>query len=569
MNFEPEIAIAELLAVARGGDAPAFWRAVKPFVQVLVKIYTTDQTEWNAFRSQVKSACSAINVRELDALVKPAWEPNPELVDLAASRCELWHDADKTAFASYEVGNHKEHWRIDSTSFQEWLAFLSHSELGSAASVETLKSCINTLSGTAKFDGLQHCPYMRVAKTAEGYWLDIGDAAWRAILITATGWQVVAQPPVKFIRTKTTRALPVPVLGGSVDDLWRLVNIPEDERLLVIGWILECYRANTPYVVLEFTGEQGAAKSSTQRNVRRFIDPNLVDLRGRPKKTEDIFVAAANAHLLSFENLSGLSNDQSDALCVCATGGGYASRQFYTNGEESVLTAHCPVVLNGISPVVLRPDLLDRTISVSLPTIECRMMEDELQRQVDEAAPGIMGALLTLFAGALRLLPSVEIKAADLPRMADFAYLGEAIARVLGYSDGTFIDLYNHHRRTAVGRTIEASPVAGAMVDFLERGNTHRGTVKSLLELLNQNKPDREHEDFWPKSPKGLADIIRRYGPAFRQLGMIARVASDRRRDGIHCELAKADTEYACAGPKPGINVHNVHHVHTADVLEF
>ena len=557
----------ELLALAKAGDVPVFWRAVKP--EVLADLRNTNPTEWQAFRSEIKKACPGINIRELDALARPPADASAsmatDLAGLADSRCTLWHDADNAAYASYEVGDHREHWRVESSGFRDWLAFLAHSEMGAAPSSEALKACTNALAGTAKFRGEQHTPALRVAETADGHWIDLGDADWQAILVTATGWQVVAHPPVKFIRTKTTRSLPEPARGGDVDQLWSLVNVPEGERLLVLAWILESLRAATPYPLLELTGEQGAAKSTAQRILRGFIDPSEVALRSRPKTVEDIFVAAANNHLLSFENLSSLSNDQSDALCTVCTGGGYSARQLFTNGDESVLKAHAPVVLNGISPVVLRPDLLDRTVSVSLPTITHRVTEGEIDRKVAELAPRIFGGLLALFVDTLGMLPRVQIPAHDLPRMADFCRLGEAMSRALGHRDGTFVTLYTAHRREAISRTLEASPIAQAIVAFVERGGAHNGPVNHLLTRLNELKPEHEREDYWPRSPKGLADALRRYAPALRQVGIKTTIETARRRDGVHCHLVG---DIARAGVPTENHVHNVHNVHTEDEIE-
>ena len=560
-------ALAELLTIAQAGDAPGFWRALKPHTTTIKSLMDNDPGEYQAWRAEVKTACNKINVGTLDDFISPSGGGDggsqaTELVELAATRCELWHDTDGNGFATITGDDHREHWRIDSTGFRDWLSWIAHSEMGTAPSAETLKSACNALAGQAKFDGDEHEPRRRVAKDASGYWLDVADDQWRAILITATSWRVMNDPPVRFIRTKATRPLPEPVSGGSVDALWNLVNVPAPERLLVLAWIIECFRSDTPYALLELTGEQGAAKSSAQRIFRRFVDPNQVELRGKPKTVEDIYVAAANSHLLSYENLSGLSNDQSDALCTCCTGGGYAARQLYTNGEEATLTAHCPVALNGISPVVLRPDLLDRSVSITLPEITVRKTDDEIREATEAAAPGIMGALLDLFSNALAVLPSVVIPPEQRPRMADFAMLGEAIARVQGYTEGHFLSLYTDHRRAAIGRTIDASPVAAAMVAYVDRGNRYAGTVKGLLEILTEHKPDHERDEYWPRSPKGLADAMRRYSPALRQMGIKARVDNTRRMDGIHCELVKQVMDYSCQPQVPGNNVHDVHDVH-------
>ena len=563
-------AMAELLSIAQAGDAPAFWRVLKPHAALIKLLMDNDPGEYQAWRAEVKTACSKINVGTLDDFISPSGGDDGSdsqataLADLAAERCELWHDADSNAYATITGEAHNQHWRVDSTGFRDWLSWLAHSKMGTAPSGETLKSTCNALAGQAKFDGDEHEPRRRVAKDSSGYWLDMGDDQWRAILITATGWKVMCKPPVRLIRTKATRPLPEPVSGGSVDALWDLVNVPAQERLLALAWIIECFRSDTPYALLELTGEQGAAKSTAQRIFRRFVDPNQVELRGKPKTVEDIYVAAANSHLLSYENLSGLSNDQSDALCTCCTGGGYASRELYTNGEESILTAHCPVALNGISPVVLRPDLLDRAVSITLPEIKVRKTDDEIREATEAAAPGIMGALLDLFSNALAFMPSVVIPPEQRPRMADFATLGEAIAKVQGYPEGHFLTLYTDHRRAAIGRTIDASPVAAAMVAYVDRGNRYAGTVKGLLEVLTEHKPDHERDEYWPRSPKGLADAMRRYSPALRQMGIKARVDNTRRMDGIHCELDRQVMDYSSQPQVPGNEVHEVHKVHAA-----
>ena len=53
-----------------------------------------------------------------------------------------------------------------------------------------------------------------------------------------------------------------------------LVNIPVADQPMLLTWLSEYLRAETPHVVLELVDEQGSAKSSTQRALRRLIDPN-------------------------------------------------------------------------------------------------------------------------------------------------------------------------------------------------------------------------------------------------------------------------------------------------------
>jgi hypothetical protein len=304
--------------------------------------------------------------------------------------------------------------------------------------------------------------------------------------------------------------------------------------------MLDAWRPDTPFPVLELAGQQGAAKSSTQGKLRRVVDPNAVNLRAAPKSVEDVFVGAGCNWLVSFNNLSHLSAQQQDALCNLATGGGFAARTLYTNGDETLIECKRPVVINGIAPVVTAQDLADRAIHAELPIIQYRE-EAELEAAFAVALPAILGDLLDLFAKTLAELPSVRLE--RLPRMSDFARLGEATLWAQGHAASEFMRLHEANRRDSIARGLDASPVAGAVLALAEasgRRLVFEGAMKCLLDRLKEHRDDAEA---WPKSPRGLGDALRRQRPALATIGIEVEIGKAG-REGVsvivrkreHCE---------------------------------
>lgn len=443
------------------------------------------------------------------------------LIKIAKESCTFAHNSDGRGVAVIDGGSIRQVLYIDSTEFSEWLRSAYFLETECGVTDLALGTAVSTLAAIGKHAGTEVEVHIRCAKFGDNYFIDLCDEEWRAVRIGKAGWKLESRPPVMFTRTRNMRSLPIPNCEAALDKLWHHLNIPEDRRLETLAWTLDSYRPDTPFPVLELTGEQGTAKSTTQRNLRDLTDPNKVALRGRPKSVEDIYVGAANNWMCSFENLSYLSSEQQDAFCTLATGGGFASRQFYTNGDEHVLETKRPVMLNGINPVATAPDLIERTISIEAPRIpsDKRMDEQSLKAQWELDRPGIFVGLLDLFSQALAKLPDISL--ADKERMADYQRLGEAVAQVRGQNPGVFSSLYRSRVAEGADRSLETYGVAAAVEVLLVENRRHpwEGTILSLkLELEKLTGIDRSH---WPKSPRALSGQLKRLAPGLRLRGVV------------------------------------------------
>lgn len=459
---------------------------------------------------------SAVDATEIERTSQAS-----QLVAFVTSRAELFHDDNKDVYArDHGTGEVR---RVDGRQFRDWLVASFYKGAGKSARDQSVREALSTLSGLGRFDGQCLPVHIRVAGSSGQYFLDLaipGDS--RVICIEPGRWFICDSPAVMFTRPEAMQPLPMPIKGGSISMLWRIANIPKNQRLLVLAWLVECLRPDTPFPLIELMGEQGTAKSTTHTALRRLIDPNACDLRTAPKSAEDVFVGAGASWIVCYENVSHLSAQTQDALCTVATGGGYAKRKLFTDADESIINVKRPVGINGISAAITAQDLIDRTLSIEMPVVHERVEVTGLWQAYEAERSQLLGALLDIAAKALALLPSMRLPAGDKPRLVEFALLGMAVAEAVGQSGTEFMMQFTASREESIARTIDASPVAGAVLEWIEHHpNGRRASVKVLMEEIGKFRAT--YCDAWPRNEKGFADALRRAAPALRQLGVECR----------------------------------------------
>jgi len=531
--------------------------ATQDFNEAVRFVRETSPEDWARVRCRIKKEKpTGIRLDDIDSATRPPSEEGgpdsvaAELIALALDRGELFHDEQSDGkFIAVLVEGVEQVFQIGTKGFIEWLSYAYYTSTksgdspGMSASEAAIKQASFALSGIAMHEGEKKPVHLRAAPHRDGFVIFLGDDRWQVVDVQPTGWRVLQNSPVKFWKPSSMQALPLPHPGGNIEELWQFANIQEADRPLVLTWMLEAFRPDTPFPVLALNGLQGACKSSTHSRIRQLIDPNKVNLRAPPKATEDIYISAGVNWVSSFENISHLSAQQQDALCTLATGGGFAARTLYTNAEETIIEVKRPVIINSITVVVTAQDLTDRVINVELKQIDYRE-ESEINAAWEDSKPRIFGALLDLLVKTLAGLPKVKLTRP--PRMADFTRLGEAMMRAQGHDPGTFDALFKANRQESVARAMESSPVAVAVREMVDahKGQSaivFHGTMKKLLDALAGHRHD---SDGWPRSPRGLGDALKRQSPALAALGInietsnqVQRIGSDR---GLSVTIRKA-----------------------------
>jgi 5S rRNA maturation endonuclease (ribonuclease M5) len=446
------------------------------------------------------------------------------LVNLTAD-VGLWHDAD-IAYATIKVQGHRENHLVNGKGFRTWLARQFWLNFKKVPGAQALQDALGVLCGKALYEGEQRAVAVRVAEHGGAIYLDLAGEDWQVVKVTAQGWDLVDDPPVMFIRKRGMLPLPVPVKGGSVGELRRFINVKnQHDFILMVAWMVTALRGRGPYPVQAIHGEQGSCKSTAQKMQRALVDPNKSPLRSEPKEPRDLMIAASNSLVVGFDNLSHIPNWLSDALCRLSTGGGFSTRELFSDAEEMIFDAMRPLMFNGIEDVATRPDLLDRSVLITLSAIgeDERKPEDELWRDFHEARPRILGALLDAVTAGLANINTVKLD--HLPRMADFAKWVTACEPGLGWVPGTFMGAYLGNRATANDSAIESSAIGVMMVKLMENRDTYTGTAKEMMEILEEalakdKSGNSKVPAGWPKSARAFSGEVRRIAPNLRATGI-------------------------------------------------
>lgn len=438
--------------------------------------------------------------------------------------CDLWHSPDGEALITVPVQGHRENWAVRSRQFKNWLSARAYEEMGIAPGAQAVEDALRVLEARAVNEGREQAPWLRTGQRDGLLYIDLCNPAWQVIEVRPSGWKVVSGRDLPFVRSSSMRPLPEPEGGEGIDTLRQFVNTErEADFMLSVAWLLAALGGRGPFPILMVQGQQGTGKSTFARILRSLADPNGAPHRQLPRDVRDFAVAAANALVLSFDNISSIDPEISDMLCRASTGSGFATRTLHSDRDETVLNLSNPIILNGIPALSERADLADRTITVHLRPIPAteRRTEKELWREWDFAAPKVLGALLDGLCAGLRRIETTTL--AEMPRLADFALWITACEPGLGWEPGAFMAEYMDNRRSAADSAFEADTVAVAIFELAKANSIEgwRGTPTELLEALNMRVSETiKRSRAWPVTAQGLGNRMERAAPLLRARGV-------------------------------------------------
>jgi len=422
---------------------------------------------------------------------------------------------------------------LRSRKFKVWLASLMWKRTQKAPAEKALRSAINILQAVAN-ENPRHTLHNRVAPAEDGIWLDMTDEKWRAIKVTAEGWEIVDNPPILFRRYSHQKPLAEPVKGGDYRKFFNFVNIGNEEEdetimkedeeteLMITAMIIHDLIPDIPHTIPHPYGIIGSAKTFFLEIWRSLIDPSTTKLLSIPRDINGLIQQLSHHWCAFYDNLSYLPNWVSDAFCRASTGGGHSKRQLYTDDEDiNIFVKNC-VGLTGINVSAHRGDLLQRIVLFGLRSIsEGQRKEEKVFRaEFEQQKPEILGGFLDLLVKTMKMYPTTN--PSKLFRMADFTRWGCATARALEKTQEEFITAYENKNKKQIEESVRSSPVGSVLMEYMEDTKEWCDSPTKLLMALTEHAKNTNistRQKAWPKAPAILTNELNYLKPNLKALG--------------------------------------------------
>ena len=436
-------------------------------------------------------------------------------------------------YVIFDDDGHTECQRVDSSYFRGFLSDTYYNSHQDSLPPETIKSVLEILATRARKKDPREV-FVRFGWKDDKVYLDLCDRAWRVVEIDDQGYRVLDKSPVPFRRDNLMQPLPEPKPGGSIAELFECVNAQSaGDRIGYVSWLLSPFHQHGDLPILSVVGVHGSGKSQTVETLKRLTDDSGVVLSAKPKNEDDLAIAMKNSAVAAFDNLSGLPEWLSDALCRVSSGAGFRKRELYENDQEVAFCERRSIIVNGIDDIATRADLADRAIHVQLEALKKRELERDLESRFQERWASILGALLDVVSHGLKCLG--ETKADPNIRMADFArwvmacegalvglalHVGEH-GETYSWRIGSFREFYVQNRQEAVEQNLDDDPFATALIALVD--SDHRPlldfSAQGLLDTLPcPEELKREHQ--WPVSAKAVGMRMNRIRPSLFAVGI-------------------------------------------------
>ena len=134
-------------------------------------------------------------------------------------------------------------------------------------------------------------------------------------------------------------------------------------------YVISLFVPDIAHPLLNVWGEHGSAKSFLCTAINQLCDPTSVTKLIINRNDKDLVQNLYKHYVTVYDNLSEITPQMSDIFCQACTGSSFNKRRLYTDLEDIVFRIKHAVIINSIEMLLMRQDLIDRSILLHLKRI--------------------------------------------------------------------------------------------------------------------------------------------------------------------------------------------------------
>lgn len=481
----------------------------------------TSQAEAAALQASDETLANGANATPTEAVLS-----EEELLGQLTKNIVLFHDEKKDPHFFYEG----EAFKAPSKTVENRVKYLYLQKTGSLPKSQSLKCTMAILESKARFEGSPARLANRVAANGDSILYDLHDK--RYLEVTANKWEIIPASFPLYRRFTHMQPQVEPVADGDPKKVLEFLTIQKESCLLFLVYLISLFIPRIAHPVLAVFGDQGSAKSFLCTCINRLVDPTLTERIIQPKNERDLIQTLRQKYVTVLDNLSKIDNRVSDIFCQVCTGGSISLRQLYTDEGENIAQFRHVVILNSVSLAIVNSDLMDRSIILKLQRIhpKDRKPEEELWDEFEKARPCILGGIFDTIAEAMAIYPTLKLE--HLPRLADFAKWGYAIAQALGESGEQFLKDFNANIKLQNESVVQQNVLCQAVLSLMVEQPQHLKSVADMHAKLKRIAGDDHRDETFPKLPHNLRKKLDTLRPTLLEHGITFKFSA-RQSGGI------------------------------------
>ncbi|OFV71729.1 hypothetical protein [Acetobacterium wieringae] len=286
--------------------------------------------DWQSLKKQLGESTVMEGLSENPSADKEPAKQSDVILELL-SDCTLLHGDDGEEYASVEIDNKLYVYKLKTTKFKQFMLKRYYEAKKTAPGSEAVNQALEILAMKANFSDDEIEINRRVGMSEVGkYYYDLHHDS-RYVQMTSTGCSIVTNPDVYFFQPKNMGRQVEPDFNAQPEDLINLIGkhfrIKNDQDVILFAsYLVSCLIPGIPHPILILFGEKGSSKSTSMRMLKKIVDPARQDVLAMPSANSDLAVVLTNHYMPCFDNLTYLSVDKSNMLCMAATGGSISKR---------------------------------------------------------------------------------------------------------------------------------------------------------------------------------------------------------------------------------------------------